>query len=1001
MAYMMRYGRFIIAGAALLVAFVLSIQFSDRGVQFDVDNTGSSAHAGPEPEGSGYNLAQAEILNKVLLQIKEKYVDPDRVNPAKMLVHGLDEVQKAVPEIVVTFDQEIDSDTSPKTATVQVDSATKTFRIGKIESLWEMSFKMKEIFRFIQDNLKETEDLKFNKIEYTAINGMLNTLDPHSVLLSPEVYKEMQTQTGGKFGGLGIVIGIRDGGLTVISPIDDTPAARAGIKAGDKIIRIEDESTVNMSLTDAVSKLRGDPDTQIAIWVTRKGWQDPKKIVITRAIIKIESVESQLLSNKVGYVKIKNFQANTFTDLRTHLESLHKKSGGLSGVVLDLRNNPGGLLDQAIKVSDTFVSDGTIVSTVGYGNKLRDENKARRYNTEPEYPIVVLLDPGSASASEIVAGALKNLNRAIIVGDTSFGKGSVQVIYELSDGSALKLTIAQYLTPGEISIQSVGIVPDIQIVPVVIDDKGVDMFQTNRITREVDLESHLDHKSVAQGKRPASILRYYKERDPEFDPNQVDDPDKFKEDFAIQLGTKLLVAAKGTWRRPEMLKKVEQSLAGIADQELDRVQGELKKIGVDWSGGKSDPQPKVSVTLLNEKGNLDFTAGDKTKLVARITNDGSQPLYRLRAVLETENEAFDEKEFIFGRVDPGQSREWSLDVEIPLHHTTRQDELRLSLGAFGTDMATTPSFTAKTAGGSRPHFAFTYFLDDSAGNGDGILQPGERVTMRLHVLNNGAGDTGKTTAYLRNLSKEALYLKQGRDEVEVIKARSDHLFEFSFDVKSLPAEGPMKVEVEVYDEVFKEFTSEELTLPAEAKAVKKVTNAGGAFKTAAKTKVLTSARIDASPVATVEAGTSLKVTAKTDDMFRVQLSDRVIGWVKAGDGAYAAGGAADAATKTMPALLRTPPTIKLDTDVHYTGQSMLRLKGLASDEAAVKDYYVFVFTTNGTKTTAKKVAYKRGGNASLAIDTDVPLSLGMNRVRVFVRDSDDMTVSETLFVYRK
>lgn len=1001
MAYMMRYGRFIIAGVALLIAFVLSIQFSDRGVQFDVDNTGSSALAGPEPEGSGYNLAQAEILNKVLLQIKEKYVDPDRVDPAKMLVHGLDEIQKTVPEIVVTFDKDIDGKVPPKTATVQVDSATKTFRIGKIESLWEMSFKMKEVFRFIQDNLKETEDLKFNQVEYTAINGMLNTLDPHSVLLSPEVYKEMQTQTGGKFGGLGIVIGIRDGGLTVISPIDDTPAARAGIKAGDKIIRIEDESTVNMSLTDAVSKLRGDPDTKVAIWVTRKGWQDPKKIVITRAIIKIQSVESELLSSKVGYVKIKNFQANTFTDLRSQLEALHKKSGGLNGLVLDLRNNPGGLLDQAIKVSDTFLSDGTIVSTVGYGNKLRDENKARRYNTEPEYPIVVLVDPGSASASEIVSGALKNHNRAIIVGDTTFGKGSVQVIYELSDGSALKLTIAQYLTPGEISIQSVGIIPDIQVVPVVIDEKGVDMFQSNRVTREVDLESHLDHESVKQGRKPASVLRFYKERDPEFDPNKVDDPDEFKEDFAIRLAKNLVVDAKGTWRRPDMLKKIEGSLRGIAGQELSKVEGELKKIGVDWSEGNSDPNAKVAFTLENSNGNLNFAAGDKLKLTAKVTNEGQQPLYRLRAVLDTENEAFDEKEFIFGRVDPGQSREWELEVEIPKHHSTRHDEIRVNLGAFGTDMSQKPSLTAKTQGSSRPHFAFTYYLDDSAGNGDGVLQPGEKVKMRLHVLNQGNGDTGKTTAYLRNQSKEALYLKNGRDEVESIKANGDHLFEFEFDVKSLPAEGPMKVEVEVYDEVFKAFTSEELTLAAEEKASKPVASAKGAFTSKGQTKVLTGARLDATAIASVKAGAALKVTAKTDDMFRVQLSSGVTGWVKASEGTYAAGATPDPSAMTMPALLRTPPTIKLDTDVHYTGQSKLRLKGVASDNGAVKDYYVFVFTTNDGKTTARKVAYKRGGNATLAIDADVPLRPGMNRVRVFVRDSDDMTVSETLFVYRK
>ena len=992
-----RYSRFIIAGAALLVAFILSIEFNNRGLQFDLEKGGSPAEAGPGQNGDAYNLAGAEILNKVLLQMKEKYVDPTRINPNRMLAHGLDELQKSVPEIVVTFDKDIDD--NPSQATVRVDGQTKTFRIGKFESLWEMSFKMKDIFRFVQDNLTESEDLKFSDVEYATINGMLNTLDPHSVLLTPDVYKEMQTQTGGKFGGLGIVIGIRDGMLTVISPIADTPASRAGIKAGDKITRIDDESTVNMSLNDAVGKMRGDPDTKITIYVARKGWSQPKPIELTRAIIKIESVESHLLGNKVGYVKLKSFQANTYSDMRDQLDDMTKKSGGLNGLVLDLRNNPGGLLDQAIKISDAFLTKGTIVSTVGFGNKLRDENHARVHGTEPNYPIVVLVDPGSASASALVSGALKNLDRAIIVGDTTFGKGSVQVIYELMDGSALKLTIAQYLTPGDISIQSVGISPDIQIVPATADAKGVDMYLPANITREANLDAHLNNKNVAEGEKPNIIFPFFKEREPDFDPNKLED-DKFKEDFAIEFAQRLLKATGETWERAAMLKKIQPTLDKLADKEMGAIANNLKKLGVDWSDGASPAKPSISIKTSTDQGNA-LTAGQKAKVTVEVTNNGNAPIHRLRAITDAPDSILDDREFIFGKVEPGKTRAWTVEVDVPKFNQTREDYIDLKFGAAGVELDLVESFTLKTNGDARPHFAFNYEMDDSKGNGDGILQPGETITMRLNVTNTGKGAAGKTTAYLRNLNDAALFLKQGRSEIETIEAGKTHTFEFTFDVRSIPDKDPMKVEIEIYDETYKILSNEELELAAEETAAEKVARAGGVFTASKEVTIRTGARATAAPLAKAASGTKLKVTGKAGQMLRVAIDKKTSGWVSAAAGKYAKGGGGPAEAKVTPVTLRSSPRVDLSNAVLSTNKATIKLNGLATDEASVRDYYIFVFHTKNNRYRAKKVAYKRGGKAELKIDSEIPLDKGMNRVRVYVRDGDDMVTDHTLFVYRR
>ena len=343
----------------------------------------------------------------------------------------------------------------------------------------------------VRKDYVDGDKVSYKDLIYAALKGMLNSLDPHSEFMDADKYNDLKNDTEGMFGGVGIVIGVRDNFLTVVSPIEDTPAYKAGVKAGDQIIKIEDEFTKDMTLVDAVKKMRGNKGTKITISVKREGIAELLNFNLVRDTIRVQSVRSRVLEEGYGYVRLAQFQERTDRDLQKSLETLSKEKGGLKGLVLDLRNNPGGLLTQAVRVSDMFLDSGMIVYTEGRLESQKQKYFAHKEGTWSNFPIVVLVNGGSASASEIVAGALQDHKRAVILGTKTFGKGSVQTILPLDDNSALRLTTARYFTPKGRSIQATGIVPDIVIEnPIVIPETKVE--DKNRPTlREENLPGHL------------------------------------------------------------------------------------------------------------------------------------------------------------------------------------------------------------------------------------------------------------------------------------------------------------------------------------------------------------------------------------------------------------------------------------------------------------------------------------------------------------------------------
>ncbi len=335
------------------------------------------------------------------------------------------------------------------------------------------------------------DDVDTEKLIYGGIKGMLEALDPHTNFLPPDVFKEFETETSGEFGGIGIEITVQNEVLTVISPIEDTPAWEAGIKAGDRIVEINGESTKGLSLVEAAQKMRGKLGQPVRMSVFRKGFEKPQEFAIKRAKIKIKSAKYVDFQDGYAYVRLTSFIENTFDDLDKALKEHDKKNKGIKGLVIDLRNNPGGLLDQAIKISDLFLNEGTIVSTIGRNANEKEVVYAKKEGTLPAFPIIILINEYSASASEILAGALQDNGRAAIMGQRSFGKGSVQSVVKLGDGSGLKLTVARYYTPKGISIQAEGINPDIIVENVNPEAFEKAVIKRENIRREKDIKGHL------------------------------------------------------------------------------------------------------------------------------------------------------------------------------------------------------------------------------------------------------------------------------------------------------------------------------------------------------------------------------------------------------------------------------------------------------------------------------------------------------------------------------
>lgn len=971
-----------------------------------------------------YDLTQLKVVNEVLKTIRDRYVEPKRAKPKDMLLSALNYVQRDVAQVIVLYEE------GQPTVKVRVDTQEKEFRVDNVQGPWDVSARLRDIFAFVQDGLRGTE-VDLREVEYAACNGMLHTLDPHSVLLSPEAYKEMNLSTSGQFGGLGIVISIRDQQLTVMNPMPGTPAGRAGIRRYDRIMKIGNESTLNMGLNEAVQHLRGAPGSKVSVWLHRDGadgWPGVKEFVLQRETIKVASVESRMLEGGVGYVRLKQFQANTAADLDKALADL-KKSGEMKGLVLDLRGNPGGLLDQAARVVDKFIAQGPIVATVGNSAEDREEKVAHPDGTEPNYPIAILVSGNSASASEIVAGAMKNHDRAVLIGETTFGKGSVQLVFpDFPDKAALKLTIAQYLTePGDISIQGTGITPDIQLDPMTADLQEMDLTVDSGGTKERDLARSLSNARIREGQKPSEVLRYnLSQKDRQELRDRGGDPDDtFALDFPIKFAREV-VSKMPVGKRPDQVRAVKGLVADTRGAELTKVAQDLQALGIDWSDAPSEvpqaptpaPVPPLEVKVETDRPQNEGVPGEPMNLKLTVTNKGKEPLYRLAAMTKSDNAMFDNKELVVGKLEPGKSRTVTAPLgwceiegkkvgstaplpkdaprvcRIPKDALSRNDGISIRFEEARGRAPAPAELRVGVKALERPTFAYSYqIVDNKKGNGDGRIQKGEEVTMYVTVTNVGRGRAYETQANLRNLSGDGILLHEGRFDVSNLKPGESKKVTFTFEVRSELADPEAKVELSVADRELRETIVEKVRIPIAPPAT--VIAGSGAVKGKAGGAVLLeSPDGTARVVGKLPQGVAAAVAGTSGDYKKVTLSEGRYAFVRASE--VEDGGAPAATVAFEDVLTRFPPAIEIQNPVLVTRDAHVTLKASASDTERLLDAYVVVGS--------RKVFYRSNRNGQdpkkMSFEADLPLRPGVNVVAVIARETPD-SVGRKVVVIRR
>jgi len=1017
MAWISRLGRTLLVLGMFGLASHYALQHGTGGLFHGL----RAAHAvvGGQAEVP-YDLTQLRAVNPTLEHIRKKYVQPDRVEPRKMFLGALDAIQQEVAQVIVTHEEK-----SP-TVKVRIGSAEAEFRVDNIQGHWDVPARLREVFAFLQGNLKGKQ-VDLPDVEYAAANGMLRTLDPHSAFLSPEDFEDMNVQTSGHFGGLGIVISMRDQMLTVMRPMPGTPAGRAGLKRLDRITKINNESTLNMPLDDAVNRLRGDPGTKVTVWIHRdgtEGWSGDRPFDLTREVISVASVDHHALEGGVGYARIKQFQSTTAQELVKALTAL-KAQGSLDALVLDLREDPGGLLDQAGKVADLFLDDGIIYATVG-ASEGRHEQRATRPGTQPDYPIVVLVDGGSASASEIVAGALKNQDRAVVLGQTTFGKGSVQLVFsDLPGGAALKLTIAQYLTPGDISIQGVGVTPDIGLDPMTVDMLQMDLFQDEGNIKERDLRQTLGAGGIRVQAPPTYTLKYslpesvraeIRERGTTLD-------DDFVVDGPLRIAREIAQSMKSGSRKKQ-LDAMRDLIDSLQKKELADVTAELSKMGIDWSapqanyGFGAEPD-SLEVSATTDRPEHTVNAGEAMNLIVKVTNRGKVPFYRLHGLTKSDAYYYDQREIVFGKVEPGQTLERKVPLgrcevegrkpgsskpvpldaprvcKLPVDAVTRQDVMTIRFQAAGADAPADLELRPTVKSLARPVFAYSFQLSDNrGGNANGQLEKGEGATLYLRVKNIGTGPSLESQANLENLTGDGLLLRAGRFDLSNMRPGEEREVAFTFDVLSSIRAPEVKVRLSVVDQDLGAGASEKLVFPViDSRRALPLAATSGTRETVRSALLYAEPSERGLVVGRLAESMVLDAVADYREFTQVRLRADRLAFVKTAD-LKPSTKKAPREVAFNPELSHSPPLLTVKPAALSTRDGKIRIEATGLDgSGGIEDAYVYVGN--------RKVYYapnpKVGGDR-MDIGVDVPLTPGMNRIIVVTRQNEDTATAQAVFV---
>lgn len=875
------------------------------------------------PPTPDYNTIR-QITRSVSL-IQRHYYDPQRINPLKMLQSGLTGLSQQIPELIVTFSEKNDK------IEIKVGNTIQMIPLEKTARLYDILKPTAQIFTFVAKAYQG--EIKPDKREYAFISGMLEKLDPHSNLLPPEIFKEFKTQTEGEYGGIGIVVGIKDDDLTVIAPIEDTPSIKLGIRAEDKILEIDHIPTINMPLSEAVEKLRGKVGSSVTLTLKRKD-KDSWEVTIIREKIIIQSVKSKLVvkdKKRIAILRVRSFQEDTFTDMVKAIETM----GSFDGVILDLRDNPGGLLDQSLEMADLFIKQGDLLYTVGADISKQEVTKATPDNEFGNQPVIVLVNQGSASASEIVAGALKNNDRALVIGAQTFGKGSVQSLFSLANEAAIKITIAQYLTPGHISIQAVGITPDIRIVPTrIMKDQPFDLWDDENYG-EKNLDEHLENSKFLVQEKPAFQYRYLDTTNPDKDQKESEYTATINEskDYVLSVALNLITGSHlGT--KNDLLQKAIPWLTSENKNQDKEITKALHEQQIDWSEPPSETAKPIQLKFVTTAEIIDkakstplgkLMGGTEAIWKLKVTNQSEADLYRVIGVVKSENPIINQKEFIFGYLPHGDTRGASVNIKVPDDFSDFDEPTQIEIHAANTSSTYKITKPMMFVEKPKPHLGYSYTLTDdgslgSKGNGNGLPEKGETLVLNLSIFNQGQIDAQDVLANLKNSEGTEIIIKEGRATIGKLESGQEKKTHLSFAIPSHVSKDEIKIDLGIMDKKSKAGLGDSITLPL------------GGIK-----------------------------TIKIDPPFGNK---------------------------------QLPPVVQLKERILSSDQKILKLTGQAIDENALEDVMIFI----GGKKVYYQASPNGQKNKILDFTADIPLDSGANFISIQARDERKLTGHKFLSV---
>lgn len=760
------------------IALALFVLFAPRdGRQSAKKQLRPQVSSSTEADSGSVESLSAVLLDSIVSLVQSYYVDSERVTGGQLVAGTMRSLAYAIPSLKF-----VESESS---ISLSSDVEKLEFNSDEEMNYEELLGRLKSLISFcerigIKTLMNKGDNIMLGSERDAAsivINALLSSLDAHSSLMSKDAYQELRQDTEGAFGGLGVLVGVRDNILTVLKPLPRSPAVKLGIQKQDKIISINGHMTFGLTLDKLVGHMRGEPGTVARLVTLRPGMWSPRVFDLKREIIEVDSVEAHEHHEgglHVLRLEVENFASRTSKEISDHIRRFRKK-WPIGGIVLDLRGNPGGLLDQAVTVSDIFLDNGIVVTTRG---RREEVEKANRNYDEVNYPLVVLMDEDSASASEIVAGALQDNARAVVVGQPSFGKGSVQTVFELPEQRALKLTIARYFTPSQKSIQNIGIMPDIWIQPVVKSDTNDNLFGPYRYRNEQFLPNHLSAvASASPASRPA-IKGYFLRQDVNKDTNHKADPEM---DIAMTIFSKIR-SAYGV-NLPESARRSGHALAlsmpevkeKLRNMSIEPAKWLKEKIHVDWvmESFRQLEKPSLALQIKAPSGGLVVNTGANLEVPWKITNLGNQNAENVSIFAQSPIAGLETKEVLVGRVAAGQSKEGKLKIFIPSGLSVGQHYVNAGIAVDAQALLNAQGefLVDVEEGASVSMSARVDFVDGDISAEQGVLESREKAGLRVVITNPSNQDADDVKVTIANLGGEQISVPKSEFKFEKIPAQ--------------------------------------------------------------------------------------------------------------------------------------------------------------------------------------------------------------------------------------